>query len=159
MPADDLAAPDAVGVVQDDVEGLDFGVGGEEGFGFGDGGTGGAGLGHVSQLQSKSSVRMSSKLAIRRSIWRFFVAGLTSIMLWKGAIRQPRLSRRGVDRGLDLRLVGGVGLGAVRQRAGGADEFDPRADADDMPGQRAWRSMTRGKPVRQPRRASFSMWA
>ena len=42
MAADDLAAPDAVGIVQDDVERLDLGMRGEEGFGFGDGRAGGA---------------------------------------------------------------------------------------------------------------------
>ena len=45
MAADDLAAPDAVAVVQDDVERFNFRMGGKEGFGFGGGGTGGAGHG------------------------------------------------------------------------------------------------------------------
>ena len=88
MAADDLAATDAVAVVQDDVKGLDLGVGSEEGFGL-CGGRSGGGLGHG---VSRSSVRISSKAAIRRSIWCFFVTGLTSIMLWNGAIRLPRFN-------------------------------------------------------------------
>ena len=98
MPADDLSAADAIGVMQDDVKGLDFRMGGKEGFGLGYGRARGADIGgHVGfrlgQEGAKRSVRISSKLAIRRSIWRLVVAGLTSIMLWKGAIRLPRFRR------------------------------------------------------------------
>ena len=51
-----------------------------------------------------------------------------------------------VQGGLELGLMGGGGLGPVVQRAGRADEFDPRADAHDMPG-RLWASMTRARPA------------
>jgi hypothetical protein len=68
MPADDLAAADAVGIVQDDVKGLDLGVRGEEGFGLG--GVEPEGLVMVMVSQAwKRSVRMASKLAISRSTW------------------------------------------------------------------------------------------
>jgi hypothetical protein len=131
MPTDDLSAPDPVGVVQDDVEGLDLGVRCEEGFGLGGGGTGGAdGHGHSvprSGSGAKNSVRISSKAAIRRSTWRFFVAGLTSIMLWKGAISAATVEQGGVDRCLDLRLVGLVRGGAVLDSGPGAQMNSTRA--------------------------------
>ena len=90
MAPDDLSPANAIGVVQDNVKSLDLGMRGEEGFGLGRSGTGGADLGHF-QSALRRSERMASKLAIRRSTWAFFVAGLMSIMLWKGAMRVPRL--------------------------------------------------------------------
>jgi len=139
--------------VQDDVEGLDLWMGGEEGFRLGHGGAGGAGtVGHVAV--SKSSVRIASKAAIRRSIWAVVVAGLTSIMLWKGAIRQPRLRRAVWTAASTAGWWACVGFGAVFQRAGGADEFHARADADDVP-----RGLVpldgRSQPLGQPRGTLF----
>jgi hypothetical protein len=71
---------------------LDLGVRGEEGFGLFGGGTGGADQGHVQAL--RRSERMASKLAIRRSTCALLRGRAEiSIMLWKGAMRVPRLMR------------------------------------------------------------------
>jgi hypothetical protein len=42
MPTNDLAAPNAVGIVQNDVKSLNIWMGGQKSFGFGKGGAGGA---------------------------------------------------------------------------------------------------------------------
>ena len=88
VATDDLAAPDAVAVMQHNVKGLDLGVGGQKGLGLGHGRARWARV----CIHCIISAVMSPKAAISRSIWSKPVAGLTSIMLWKGAIRQPRLT-------------------------------------------------------------------
>ncbi len=59
VPTDDLAPPDPVGVMQDDVEGLDLGMPGQEVFGLGDGRAGGAGL--VGHEHVNRTVRQESR--------------------------------------------------------------------------------------------------
>src|SRR5690606_11967560 len=87
VAADDLAAPDAIGVGEHDVEGFDFGVGFEESQRLVERRAGGR-KGHAA-----SSETTSPNASTSRSICFRFVAGDTSIMLWNGAIRQERLTR------------------------------------------------------------------
>ena len=145
MAADDLAAADAVGVGEHDVERLDLGMGVEEGLGFIEGGTGrriwmcsiGESLAQRTARLSHAARRsaISPKAATRRSTWGFVVAGETSIMLWNGAISDAAIDQRDMDRCFQVRRMRGFRLAAVPQRTGRADEFDARADPRHMPGQ------------------------
>ena len=90
MAANDLAPPDPVRVVQDNINRFDFRMRFEKRFSFGNTRARGTGLGHQDFPLAKRSDITSSNAAIRRSIWSCVVTGLTNIILWNGAIRQPR---------------------------------------------------------------------
>ena len=140
VAADDLAAADAVGVGEHDVEGLDVGMGVEKGLGFVDGRTGG----RSHDAPELGCRPLLSRRELRRNIAegrdqavdlaRSSVAGETSIMLWNGAISTPRLTSA-TWIAASRRRMRGFRLAAVPQRARRADELDARADARDMPGQ------------------------
>ena len=91
VSSDDLAAGDAVEVDQDEIEGGDLRVGGEEGFGFGNvGGFGRAGgevAAHAAALRSARRPRTVAKASTRPSACFSESAGLTSTILWKGVSR------------------------------------------------------------------------
>src|SRR5690606_7360689 len=157
VPTDDLAAADAVRIVQHDVDRLDIGVIGEEGFGLGQGGARRAGVIQHGGSHAKSSVRISSKAVTRRSICRFFVNGLTSIMLWNGAIRQPRF-RSAVCSTASTSGTWAMAASVPLRSGPGAQMNSTRAPTRTTCQGAPWVSITRFRPV-ESLSAPFSIWA
>ncbi len=79
----------------------------------------------------------AAKASCSRATWVSVVAGHASIMLWNGAMRQPRFSSARWIACSSARGVCCLCLRAVTQGAGCANEFHACADAHDVPGQPA----------------------
>jgi hypothetical protein len=87
-------------------------------------------------FQSKRSVRQAVKRG-KQAVdlrFRFTSRGADEHHVVEGRDEGAAVEEAEVHRGLDLGHVGGGGFGAGVKRAGGADELDPRADADGVPG-------------------------
>ena len=155
VPADDLAAADAVCVGEHDVESLDLGVSVEKLLCFVGCGTGGRR--HDGTRFSgcfshaASSPATSAKAVIRRLTCRCGGGRRDQHHVVEGCDQHAAIDQRHMDCRFERRRMRGFGLAAVLQRARCADELDARADAHDMP--RQSKSIDdRGQPGVEPAR-------